>query len=112
MLTAEGRASRGAIRCYMLRHNDLPGRLRKATLWEPLVRRSKANRRRHILKLNRKRTTSMKRYMCVICGFIYSESVGLPEDGIAPGTKWSDIPMNWCCPDCSARKDEFQMIEI
>jgi len=50
--------------------------------------------------------------MCVVCGFIYYERVGLPEDGIAPGKKWSDIPMNWCCPDCSARKDEFEMIEI
>jgi rubredoxin len=50
--------------------------------------------------------------MCVVCGFIYYESVGLPEDGIAPGTKWSDIPMNWCCPACSARKVEFEMIEI
>jgi rubredoxin len=36
----------------------------------------------------------------------------MQEDGIAPGTKWSDIPMNWCCPDCSARKDEFEMIEL
>ena len=54
----------------------------------------------------------MKRYMCVICGFIYDERLGLPADGIAPGTRWDDIPMNWNCPDCSARKDEFEMIEL
>lgn len=54
----------------------------------------------------------MKRYMCVICGFIYDESAGLPSDGIPPGTRWDDIPMNWCCPDCGARKDEFEMLEV
>lgn len=54
----------------------------------------------------------MKRYMCVICGFIYDEREGLPDEGIAPGTRWEDIPMNWSCPSCSARKDEFEMIEL
>lgn len=54
----------------------------------------------------------MKRYMCVICGFVYDEALGLPEDGIAPGTKWADVPPNWSCPDCSARKDDFEMLEI
>ena len=54
----------------------------------------------------------MKRYMRVICGFVYDENLGLLEDGIGPGTKWEDVPLNWCCPDYSARKDEFEMIEI
>ena len=54
----------------------------------------------------------MKRYMCVVCGFIYDENLGLPADGIAPGTPWEDVPMHWYCPDCSARKDDFEMVEI
>jgi rubredoxin len=54
----------------------------------------------------------MKRYMCVICGFIYDEKSGLPDDGIAPGTRWEDVPPNWCCPDCSARKEDFEMMEL
>lgn len=54
----------------------------------------------------------MKKYMCLICGFIYDEAAGWPEDGIAPGTRWEDVPMNWACPDCGARKDDFEMIEI
>lgn len=54
----------------------------------------------------------MKKYMCLICGFIYDESVGLPEDGILPGTKWEDVPMTWSCPDCQASKEDFEMIEI
>lgn len=54
----------------------------------------------------------MKKYMCVICGHIYDESEGWPEDGISAGTKWEDVPLNWSCPDCGARKDEFEMLEI
>lgn len=54
----------------------------------------------------------MKQYMCVICGFVYDEAKGYEEDGIAPGTRWEDIPENWTCPDCGARKEEFEMIEV
>ena len=54
----------------------------------------------------------MKSYMCVICGFVYNEEEGWPEDGIAPGTRWEDVPPNWVCPECGARKEDFEMIEI
>lgn len=54
----------------------------------------------------------MKKYMCLICGWIYDEETGWPEDGIAAGTKWDDVPMNWTCPECGARKDDFEMVEI
>jgi rubredoxin len=54
----------------------------------------------------------MKKYMCLICGWIYDEATGWPEDGIAAGTKWDDVPMNWTCPECGARKDDFEMVEI
>jgi len=53
-----------------------------------------------------------KTYMCLICGFIYSEAAGLPDEGIAPGTRWDDIPMNWTCPECGARKEDFEMVEV
>ena len=43
--------------------------------------------------------------MCLICGWIYDEAAGLPEEGIAPGTRWEDVPMNWVCPECGARKE-------
>ena len=52
-----------------------------------------------------------KKYMCVICGFIYDEALGRPEDGIVPGTRWEDVPATWCCPDCGASKDDFEMLE-
>ena len=54
----------------------------------------------------------MKKYMCLICGFIYDEAIGMPEDGITAGTKWADVPMNWSCPDCQARKEDFEMVEF
>ena len=53
-----------------------------------------------------------KRWLCLLCGFIYDESEGLPTDGISPGTRWEDVPESWACPDCDATKSDFQMIEI
>ena len=56
--------------------------------------------------------TEHKRYMCLVCGFIYDEAEGWPEDGLAAGTKWEDIPDDWACPDCGVGKEDFEMIEI
>ena len=53
-----------------------------------------------------------KKYMCIVCGFIYDGEVGWPEDGIEPGTQWDDVPDDWTCPDCGASKMDFEMIEI
>jgi rubredoxin len=54
----------------------------------------------------------MKKWQCIICGFIYDEAEGLPESGIAPGTRWSDLPDDWECPDCGAVKEDFEMVEV
>ncbi len=54
----------------------------------------------------------MKSYMCVICGFVYEEEQGLPQEGIPPGTRWEDVPENWKCPECGATKSDFEMVEI
>ncbi|MBB5200903.1 rubredoxin [Glaciimonas immobilis] len=53
---------------------------------------------------------AFKTWMCLICGWIYDEEQGLPDEGIAPGTPWDDVPMNWTCPECGARKDDFEMV--
>lgn len=50
-----------------------------------------------------------KKYICAICGFIYDEEKGLPEDNIAPGTKWEDIDEDWYCPDCGVGKEDFEL---
>lgn len=54
----------------------------------------------------------MKTWMCVICGYIYEEENGDPEHGLAPGTRWDDVPENWKCPECGAMKGDFDMVEI
>ncbi|MBK8537231.1 MAG: rubredoxin [Candidatus Competibacteraceae bacterium] len=54
----------------------------------------------------------MKKYMCLICGWIYDEEKGWPDDGIAPGTCWDDVPLTWTCPECGATKNDFEMVEI
>ena len=51
-------------------------------------------------------------YMCLICGFIYDEAAGLPEEGIPAGTRWEDVPVNWVCPECGARKEDFELVEV
>ncbi len=50
----------------------------------------------------------MKKYVCTICGYVYDEELGIPEKGIAPGTKWEDLPENWECPLCKAAKADFK----
>lgn len=54
----------------------------------------------------------MKKWQCMVCGFIYDQELGLPEEGIAPGTSWDDIPDDWMCPDCGVGKEDFEMAEI
>ena len=54
----------------------------------------------------------MKTYMCVVCGFIYDEEAGLPNEAIAPGTRWEDVSISWKCPECGVGKDEFEMMEV
>jgi rubredoxin len=51
-------------------------------------------------------------YVCIVCGFIYDEAAGRPEDGIAVGTKWTDVPADWTCPDCGVAKADFEMVEF
>ncbi len=50
----------------------------------------------------------MAKYVCSVCGFVYDESKGIPEAGIAPGSRWEDLPEDWVCPICGATKAEFE----
>lgn len=51
-------------------------------------------------------------WLCVVCGWIYDEETGAPDDGLPPGTRWEDVPESWTCPDCGAGKEDFEMIEL
>jgi len=52
-----------------------------------------------------------RRYVCLICGWVYDEEEGCPDEGIAAGTRWEDVPITWVCPECGARKEDFEMLE-
>jgi rubredoxin len=58
------------------------------------------------------REDALKRYMCLGCGFLYDEKLGLAEHGIRPGTRWVDISDDWVCPDCGTPKSGFEMVVI
>lgn len=49
----------------------------------------------------------MRRWRCEVCGYIYDEATGEPDDGIPPGTLWDDLPEDWSCPECGVDKEEF-----
>lgn len=53
-----------------------------------------------------------KQWVCVICGWIYDEAAGLPEEGIAPGTRWADVSNDWRCPLCDVGKEDFALVEF
>jgi len=50
----------------------------------------------------------MKKYTCTVCGYVYDEEVGDSAGGIAPGTKFEDLPDSWVCPVCGAAKSDFE----
>ena len=54
----------------------------------------------------------MKTYISIVCGFVYDEAAGRPEDGIAAGTQWTDVPASWACPDCGVAKADFEVVEL
>ena len=53
-----------------------------------------------------------KTWQCRTCGYLYEEAAGDPDEGLAPGTRWADIPAGWLCPMCGTPKSDFDMIEI
>ena len=50
----------------------------------------------------------MGKYVCTVCGYIYDPALGDPENGIAEGTAFEDLPDDWVCPVCGADKDQFE----
>ena len=48
------------------------------------------------------------KYVCSVCGYFYDEEKGVPENGIAPGTKFEDLPEDFVCPLCGVAKDMFE----
>jgi len=57
--------------------------------------------------LKNKKGGSEMKYVCPYCGYTYDEEAGDPKNGVAPGTKWEDVPEDWVCPICGAPKEVF-----
>lgn len=53
----------------------------------------------------------MKKYVCDVCGYIYDEEIGDPDNGVEAGTKREDVPEDFLCPLCGVGKDEFSEVE-
>ena len=51
------------------------------------------------------------KYYCTVCDWIYDPAIGDSDSGIAPGTRFEDIPDDWACPDCGVTKDMFEKVE-
>jgi rubredoxin len=51
---------------------------------------------------------SVKKYVCSVCGYVYDEEKGIPDQGIAPGTKFEDLPDDFVCPMCGVGKEMFE----
>jgi len=49
----------------------------------------------------------MNKYKCIVCGYVYEPEMGDPDNGIAPGTSFDELPDEWQCPVCGVSKNEF-----
>ena len=63
------------------------------------------------MQINTKENSSMKKYICDLCGYVYDPAAGDPENGIDPGTSFDDLPDDWICPECGVGKDDFSPAE-
>jgi rubredoxin len=52
----------------------------------------------------------MKKYKCLMCGYIYDPAAGDPGNGVQAGTAFEDLPDDWVCPECGVGKDEFEPV--
>lgn len=56
-------------------------------------------------------TETYHKWVCITCGHIYDEALGDEAEGFPPGTRFEDIPDDWCCPDCGATKEDYILHE-
>ena len=53
----------------------------------------------------------MKKWVCIVCGYVYDPEIGVPDSGIAPGTAFEDLPEDWLCPLCAVGTDQFEELD-
>ncbi len=62
----------------------------------------------YIKEKKEKEDSNMKKYVCTVCGYVYDPETGDPDNGIAPGTPFEELPEDWVCPVCGVGKDSFE----
>jgi rubredoxin len=55
--------------------------------------------------------SAMQKYVCTLCDWVYDPAIGDPDNGVAPGTAFDDLPDDWVCPDCGAGVDMFEPLD-
>ncbi|MBF0415538.1 MAG: rubredoxin [Magnetococcales bacterium] len=53
----------------------------------------------------------MKQWVCEVCDYHYDPNLGVPDSKVKPGTPFKDLPKDWVCPDCGARKSSFSLVK-
>lgn len=61
--------------------------------------------------LNLASAAASRAQVCLVCGWVYEEAKGDPDHCVPPGSRWEDVPDDWCCPECGVDKTEFRMLE-
>jgi rubredoxin len=61
-------------------------------------------------RIQSEENTTMEKYVCTVCGYIYEPESGDPDNGVEPGTAFKDLPDDWICPVCGASKDLFEKV--
>ena len=69
-------------------------------------------RRRTGRREGESRRGTVKKWQCIVCGWIYDEAEGCEYEDIPPGTPWEDVPDDFICPECGVGKEDFEMIEV
>ena len=56
-------------------------------------------------------TSEFRQFICRACGLVYDEALGDADSGLAPGTRFEDIPEDWACPLCGVTKADFELMQ-
>ena len=87
------------VRFLQEKHYFCPRKTRNAVLYRTIF-----TFKNHLRK-------TMKKYVCDPCGYVYDPELGDPDNGIAPGTAFEDLPEDWVCPICGVGKEDFSAEE-
>ena len=53
-----------------------------------------------------------RKHECEICGYVYYEADGEPDEGIEPGTSFEELDeVLYTCPVCKSDKHMFTEVE-